>query len=151
MQDLKVYIAEKLDISKDYSGYNYQPKDRDELKSLLGQLIAKRRPKGDFNDIDTSLITNMSYLFYCNKTFNGDISRWNTSRVEYMFSMFDSAESFNQKLDQWDTKKVTDMERMFKDAFDFNQDISGWNVTKVKSFEDIFDNCPIKEEYKPKF
>ena len=32
MQDLKVFITEKLDITKDYSGYNYQPKDKKELK-----------------------------------------------------------------------------------------------------------------------
>ena len=47
-------------------------------------------------------------------------------------------------------KKSKDFSLLIIDI-DFNQDISGWNVTKVKSFEDIFDNCPIKEEYKPKF
>ena len=39
MQDLKVFITEKLDITKDYSGYNYQPKDKKELQDLLEQLL----------------------------------------------------------------------------------------------------------------
>ena len=33
----------------------------------------------------------------------------------------------------------------------FNSDISGWNVSNVTDMEYIFKNCPIKEEYKPKF
>ena len=31
----------------------------------------------------------------------------------------------------------------------FNNDISGWNVSKVTNYVDIFDGCPIKEEFKP--
>ena len=93
MQDLKVFITEKLDITKDYSSYNYQPKDKEELKSLLKQLIKERGPEGDFNDIDTSLITDMSWLFYKCGEFNGDISHWNTSNVTDMQSMFEDVKS----------------------------------------------------------
>ena len=30
-------------------------------------------------------------------------------------------------------------------------DISDWNVSKVTNMVGMFDNCPIKNEYKPKF
>ena len=40
---------------------------------------------------------------------------------------------------------------MFDRCKSFNQDISGWDVLKVKFKTYIFLNCPIKEEYKPKF
>ena len=34
----------------------------------------------------------------------------------------------------------------------FNHNIAQWNVKQVKYIDDnIFLNCPIKEEYKPKF
>ena len=39
---------------------------------------------------------------------------------------------------------------MFKDSI-FNKDISSWDVSNVSYNKDIFYNCPIKEEYKPKF
>ena len=127
MQDLKVYIAEKLDISKDYSiSYNYQPKNKKELESLLERLIKDRGDDGDFNDIDTSLITDMSRLFVYNINFNGDISRWNTSNVTNMYAMFENAEQFNI-------------------------DISKWNVRRVTEHSAMFNNCSIKDSYKPKF
>ena len=179
MKNFAEFINEKLtlnDISK-MSKYRYQPKDKEELKSLLKQLIKERGNKGDFNDIDTSLITDMSWMFYENKKFNVDISQWNTSNVTNMTSMFEGAKSFNQPIGDWDTSKVTDMgymfngaesfnqpigdwdtskvtnmEWMFRHAESFNQDISNWKVNNVKNHIFAFDgNCPIKEEYKPKF
>ena len=40
---------------------------------------------------------------------------------------------------------------MFYACKSFNQDLSKWNVSKVDEMEDIFDECLIKDEYKPKF
>ena len=40
---------------------------------------------------------------------------------------------------------------MFYECKSFNQDLSGWDVSKVKFKTYIFLNCPIKDEYKPKF
>ena len=40
---------------------------------------------------------------------------------------------------------------MFDFCKKFNQDLSKWDVSKVRYKIDMFDNCPIKEEYKPKF
>jgi len=46
---------------------------------------------------------------------------------------------------------VTNMYGMFTHAKSFNHDISNWNVKKVKTYRYMFDDCPIKIEYKPKF
>ena len=62
MKTIITYINEKLKIRK--NPYNYHPKTKEELKELLEQLIEERGNEGDFNDIDTSEITDMSYLFY---------------------------------------------------------------------------------------
>ena len=72
-------------------------------------MIEVRGDEGDFNDIDTSDITDMSSLFETNeyrntkfdqhcKKFNGDITGWNVSSVKNMRDMFCGAESFNQPI-----------------------------------------------------
>ena len=58
-------IVERLHINKDTGNhsYNYHPKTRDELKELINELINERGNDADLNDIDTSEITDMSYMF----------------------------------------------------------------------------------------
>ena len=50
-----------------------------------------------------------------------------------------------------DTSRITDMSGLFRDFPDFNGDISQWDVSSVENTTDVFEKCPIKEEYKPKF
>ena len=38
---------------------------------------------------------------------------------------------------------------MFYDALSFDRDLSKWNLIE-KFTKDMFNNCPIKDEYKPK-
>ena len=130
--------------------YQHFPKDNVELRKLMKKLIKERGVEGDFNDIDTSKVTVM-YNMFLGTNFNGNISDWDTSEVTDMYGMFNGAGSFNQDISKWDTTKVTDMECMFCDARSFDQDISKWNVSNVTNMSEIFYNCPIKEEYKPKF
>lgn len=108
------------------SKYNYHPKTKRELQDLIEQLIKERSNNGDFNDIDTSQIKNMSYLFFDMDNFNGDISNWDVSNVESMSQMFRGCHSFNQDISNWDVSNVTD---------------KSW----------IFDYCHIEEKHKPKF
>ena len=124
MKKLNTYITEKFKIRK--SPYKYFPKSKKELQDILKQLIEERGNEGDFNDIDTSEITDMSGLFKNMKKFNGDISKWDVSNVTNMRAMFFECESFNQN-------------------------ISNWNVSKVKYNKNMFYNIKIKEKYKPKF
>ena len=104
----------------------YFPQTKSELRNLIKRRIKEEGNEVDLNDIDVSVITDMSELFAYNRDFNGNISSWDVSNVISMNSMFDRCESFNQ-------------------------DISNWNVYKVRSIIDTFNNCPIQEEYKPKF
>lgn len=59
-----------------------------------------------FNNIVTTLMTNMSGLFQ-------------------------NATTFNSNIESWDTSNVTDMSLMFYGATLFNQDISGWVIDNV--------------------
>ena len=89
MKQINKYIQERLHINKDTGNrhYNYHPKTRDELEELVGKLIKERGNDADLNDIDTSKITDMNYMFYTSK-FNGDISDWDISKVKNMYNMF---------------------------------------------------------------
>ena len=152
MKNLTTYIIEKLKISKSKKpSYNYFPKTKKELQDILKELIKERGNDGDFNDIDTSKITDMSNLFDGMPKFNGDISKWDVSNVTNMQSMFDYCKIFNKPLNDWDVSKVIDMTYMFCSCESFNQDISDWNVSNVKDMDFIFFNCPLEQKYVPKF
>ena len=90
MKTLKQHIDEALKIGKnlsEWSSYSCQPNTKGELKEIIKDRISKEGPNCDLNDIDTSLITDMSDLFDKSE-FNGDISKWNVSKVENMERMF---------------------------------------------------------------
>ena len=133
------------------SVYTCQPKDKDELREIIEDHIYEEGPNCDLNDIDTSLITDMSYLFddsYDDSYFNGDISRWNTSNVTDMTGMFYKAK-FNGDISNWDVSNVKDVWGMFSYS-KFTGDISKWNVCNAKNVCYMFIGCPIKEEHKPR-
>ena len=151
MKTLASHINEALKIGKNissFSAYSCQPKTKDELiKIIKDRILRSGGVFCDLNDIDTSLITDMSWLFY-ESGFNGDISKWDVSNVTDMTRMF-SFSYFNQDISKWDTSKVTNMRKMFT-LSKFNQDISNWKINKNCDTEDMFYGCRIKEEYKPK-
>ena len=87
MQQINKYIQERLHINKDIKSYNYRPKTKNELKQLVYKLIIERGYNANLNDIDTSEITDMSYMFYYSE-FNGDISNWDVKKVKTMKDIF---------------------------------------------------------------
>ena len=97
-------IKKKLDKPIDSSGYKYYPENTDELMDIIAYRISKTKEK-DFNDIDTSKITDMSYLFamknlksICklssfdlrDRLLEININDWDVSNVENMEHMFDT-------------------------------------------------------------
>ena len=125
MKTLTSHINEALKIGKNissFSTYSCQPKTGDELKDIINSRVSKYGPDCDLNDIDVSMITDMSFLFY-DSEFNGDISKWDTSNVTNMIYMF-----YHSK---------------------FNSDISKWDVSKVKNMNSMFERSNIQEKYKP--
>ena len=52
-------------------------------------------------------------------------------------------------LNDIDVSQVESMGYLFYKS-KFNRDISKWNIRQDCSTDFMFDNCPIKEEYKPK-
>ena len=96
-----------LKIGKNASGwstYTCQPKKKHELEDIIKDRISKYGNECDLNDIDTSLITDMSCLFFGSE-FNGDISKWDVSNVENMEGVFERS-SFNGDISEWDVSDV---------------------------------------------
>ena len=56
-----------------FSIYSCQPKTTEELRKIIENRINEQGNNCDLNDIDVSLIEDMSYLF-SRSNFNGDIS-----------------------------------------------------------------------------
>ena len=83
-----------------------QPKTKEQLKQLIN--YAFKHDIYDLNFIDTSKITDMSWLFE-NVKHNFDISSWDVSNVTNMTGMFYCCYDFNCDLSNWDVSNVTDM------------------------------------------
>ncbi len=106
----------------------------------------------DLSYIDTSSITDMSYLFsddilaggeldehYGLSEFNGNISEWDVSSVTDMSFMFNEAVNFNGDIPWGEkTSNVKNMSYMFASATSFNQNISAWDVSNVTDMSYMF-------------
>jgi surface protein len=91
-----------------------------------------------FNNIVTTLMTDMSFLFNAITSFNGLIASWDTSNVTTMQQMFGNVAEFNQPIGAWNTAKVTSMNNMFMNAYAFNQPIGAWNTGAVTTMNNMF-------------
>ena len=91
-----------------------------------------------FNNIVTTLMTDMNGMFYNATTFNQPIDSWDTQNVTNMNSVFYLASVFNQPIGSWDTSKVTNMSNMFNFARVFNLSIGSWNTSNVTNMSQMF-------------
>lgn len=129
------------------NGVEYTAVDRE-------MLIKMSQDRNDLSKVVTTLISDMSKLFYpvadsnfdgvlnyydsYYHLFNDDIKSWDLSNVTDMSFMFYSANSFNQDIGVWDVSNVTNMESLFVYAESFNKDISSWDVSKVTNMKNLF-------------
>ena len=102
-----------------------QPKTKEQLKQLIN--YAFKHDIYDLNFIDTSKITDMSWLFE-NVKHNFDISSWDVSNVKDMSYVFQFCYDLDCDLSSWDVSNVTNMKCMFACCEKFNCDLSNWNV-----------------------
>lgn len=90
------------------------------IKLAVSNIDAWEAVIGPIETWDVGNVTDMSYLFVNNKTFNQNISAWNTRNVTTMRAMFGNAKAYNQPV-EFDTLNVTDASYMFYGASSFDQ------------------------------
>jgi surface protein len=98
----------------------------------------------DISSFDTSKVTNMSYMFYyCSSLTNLDLSNLNTSKVTDMSYMFYYCSSLvSLDVSNFDTSQVTNMFSMFYCCNNLQTlNVSNFNTTKVSNAVQMFDNC----------
>ena len=61
-----------------FSKYSCRPTSKSELQDIIKSRTKKEGNNCNLNDIDVSLIDDMSYLF-AQSNFNGNISEWDVS------------------------------------------------------------------------
>ncbi|MBO5005694.1 MAG: BspA family leucine-rich repeat surface protein [Clostridia bacterium] len=137
-------VNKKIDKKIDQQYYKYYPKNKVELISNLNILI--NRGEYDFNCINTTNITDMSFLFYNPDIKNVsnicfDVSKWNVSNVTNMKSMFFYCRNFNCDISNWDVSNVKNMSRMFYNCQRFNCDLDKWNVSYICDKFNMFYEC----------
>ena len=117
-----------IHITSKTKSLRVQPSSKDELRSIIEQELKRQGPDADLNFIDTSKITDMSYLF--RRTYDNDFVA--DSVVFYIRDI---------KIDQWDTPNVTNMYAMFSGQMHFNCDLSIWDVRNVEDMDFAFNHC----------
>ena len=94
-----------------------------------------------FNNIVTTLVTNMNWMFEYVTAFNQPINSWDVSNVTFMNNMFSNQVSFNQPIGSWNVSNVINMTYMFAGATNFNQPLGNWNVSNVTTMAGMFSNA----------
>ena len=116
------------------------------ISSYAGGTDGPFKPPGQsvavpFNNIVTTLMTDMSNLFNGHTSFNHPIASWDTGNVlnmMYLVANMNDFNGFNQPIGAWNTSKVTNMEAMFFNSRSFNQPIGSWNTAAVTNMMYMF-------------
>jgi surface protein len=106
-----------------------------DMGNMFYQVTSFNQPIGSW---DVSNVTNLDSMFYQAIIFNQNIGSWNVSNVNNMGFMFSGASSFNQPIGSWNVSNVTNMNAMIERATAFNQNIGSWNVGNVTNMAAMF-------------
>ena len=94
--------------------------------------------------LDTSKVTDMSYMFYwCENLIELDVSNLNTSKVTDMHDMFCYCSSLTElDLSNFDTSNVTDMYEMFCNCSSLKElNVSNFDTSNVTDMDGMFSAC----------
>ncbi|WP_156286489.1 BspA family leucine-rich repeat surface protein [Oceanivirga salmonicida] len=108
------------------------PDDSSELFSFYKNKIEINQ------DIDTSNVKNMHYMFFGAINANPNVSKWNTSNVTDMSGMFEAATNANPNVSNWNTSNVIDMSYMFHVAINAKPNVSKWDTSSVTDMSVMF-------------
>ena len=112
-------------------------------RGLFSNLIKLKTIQG-LENLDTSQVTDMSYMFYiCNNLITLDVSHFDTSQVTNMSYMFTDCQDLpSLDVSHFNTSKVTDMSQMFAACGSLcNLDVSNFDTSQVTNMSTMFQAC----------
>ena len=117
----------------------------EQLKEYLKSEIEKQGENVVIQNLDVSLVEDMSELFYkiAYKVKSLNLSGWKTSGAKDMRAMFWGCYSL-ESLDVtgWDTSNVKSMKGMFYKCDGLKSlDLSGWDTSNVENMKEMFSYC----------
>ena len=123
----------------------FAPENSNNLFNIaVQQALSPQLQYIETSKIDTSKVTNMSYMFYKTSVKSLDVSNWDTSNVTDMSQMFYKAEDLTYlDVSSWDTSNVKVMTGMFHGVGATNLVISKWNTSKVRDMAGMFCNAKL--------
>lgn len=94
-------------------------------------------------NIDTSNVTNMSWMFYsCHYGAINGIENWNVSKVTNMRYTFGYNYMPSLDLSKWDMSNVTNASEMFNYCISLKElDTSNWTLVNLRNAQGMFRNC----------
>ena len=148
MKQINQYITEyiikkKLDKPIDSEDHCiYFPKTKEELISNIKELFDKGET--DLNCIDTSEITDMSYLFKNIRSINFDVSNWDVTEYDRLDCLFFNCQCIETVigLETWDVSNVKDFTGFFSQCSNLkNVNVSGWKLYNAMITYAMFFGC----------
>ena len=120
--------------------------NKNELREYLKSEIEKQGENVVIQNLDVSLVENLSELFYDGLYDNVktlDLSGWKTSNVEDMEGMFYECKNLKSlDLSGWNTCSVVTMNSMFQDCNSLKSlDLSGWDTSNLTDMALMFSGC----------
>ena len=98
----------------------------------------------DLSSFDTSKVTDMERMFFWQSNLTSlDLSSFDTSNVTSMREMFNYCENLTSlDLSSFDTSNVTNMSSMFDDCRSLTSlDLSSFDISNVTNMRDMFSGC----------
>ncbi len=159
MKKLSIYIDEALRLGKG-KRYRYTVKNKPELQRLVDKLYNKDTHSCDLSMIDTSQLTEATYIFYNHKDTikEIDVTGWDVSNFRHFYKIFEGCSSLERiiGLDTWnvDASKLDWANLGFEHMFRFCSslktiDLSTWKmIGKNIDMKGMFDSCFVLETVK---
>ena len=144
--DLNNDVNDVIELGNNLQLYNYYPKNFNELRNIIEQLLEERGKDADLNDIDVSKVITFFNkkigLFQNLDPHNIDISKWDVSNVEDMRCTFWCCENFNCNLSKWDVHNVRYMSYMFNNCKNFDGNgLENWKTGNCEDMPGMFRYC----------
>lgn len=135
----------KIDVSK---------WDVSNVEMMQGMFAHCENFDADLTGWDVSKVKTFRWMFEDCKNFKGvGLKDWNVKHADSLGRMFSGCEEFNEDISGWDISDAKNISGMFVKCKSFNQDLSSWKLApqSAVNVNNMFEECPIKDEYKPNF